>query len=236
MKKQRSASPSQAIVSSTSSARAISMISRRFSSSSGLGPMVGEVAVGHPVVRHRVEPQLVEQPPDHGPRPCRGPHQRGTAELDASASISLTPRPELLVDVGVLDRPAAGRLADPVLDWVADTLGAGVAGEHDRPLPDQLRPRCRTWGCARRCASRPRRALRADEPVEHLRHDHPRVDDGSALGHHPAAVPPAISGACSRMSRPRPIRSSDTRLPARPASRARRPGRSVRGVPVDWSG
>ena len=88
---------------------------------------------------------------------------------------------ELLPDVDLLERAAAGRVSEPGLDLRLDVADAGVAGERQRPLADQLHTgvglgvvRGGDHGAAVELA-------RADQVVEHLGCDHAGVDHGGAL-------------------------------------------------------
>ena len=68
MKKQRSASPSQAMPRSAPVERTRSMISRRLLLQQWVGFVVGELAVGLEVHLLEVEPSLSQDRPDHRPR------------------------------------------------------------------------------------------------------------------------------------------------------------------------
>ena len=90
MKKQRSASPSQAMVSSTSSARAVSMISRRFSSSSGLGPMSGKLPSATQLLVTGSSPSSSNSGPTMGAAMPWAASARMRRGLTRSASMSLS--------------------------------------------------------------------------------------------------------------------------------------------------
>ena len=189
MKKQRSASPSQAMPRSAPLERTRSMISRRFSSSSGFGSWSGNSPSGSKYISSRSSGELLEDRPDHRPgHPVAAvdddlhrPHLRRVDEGERVLA-------ELVPDVDLLEasrrrapwpRPAsisALHVADP-----------GVAGERQGALADQLHPgvglRVVRGGDHRAAVE----LARADQVVEHLGRDHAGVEDGRALDDHPVA-------------------------------------------------
>ena len=191
MKKQRSASPSQAIPRSAPVSSTRSMISLRFSGSSGLGSWSGKLPSGRPVGLDQLQLQALQQRADHRPghavaavdddlqRPGRGAHDVGVDELQRR-------RLKLRVEVDLLERAARDVLAGwrlPVggglqfcLDRAADVLDAGVARQREGPLAQELRARVAGWivrGGAHQSAVQ---LARADEVVEHLATDLPGID------------------------------------------------------------
>ena len=120
-------------------------------------------------------------------------------------------------------RAAAGRLAEPGFDLGLDVADPGVAGERQRALADQLHPGV-GLGVVRGGDHRAAVELaRADQVVEHLGRDHARRRSRSRPRRSgPRAARAAIAGAVSRMSRPSPTRSSLGCLPrSRPSTRAK---------------
>ena len=93
----------------------------------------------------------------------------------------------LVPDVDLLERAAARRLAEPSLDLGLDFADPGVAGERQRPLADQLHPgvglRVVRGGDHRAAVE----LARADQVVEHLGGDHAGVEHRRALEDHPVA-------------------------------------------------
>ena len=191
MKKQRSASPSQAIPRSAPSLRTLSITKRRFSGSSGFGSWPGNDAVRHPVRRdqlERVEP--LEDRPDHlaGHAVAAVEH-----ELERPDRGGVDERQGALAergrDVDVLDRPGrAGGLGQPLGDERADVADPGVARQGQRALAHELGAGV-GLRVVRGGAHQPAvEVARADEEVEHLGPDHPGVEHVGALGDHAVAV------------------------------------------------
>ncbi len=234
MKKQRSASPSQAMPRSAPVSRTRSMISLRFSGKQRVGLVVGEVAVGRPVGLDQLELEALQQRPDHRSghavaavdddlqRPGRRAHNVRVDELQRRRSE--TPR---------RDRPPRGCRARPARRLAAARRRRlavrfrscdGRPGCRSRPTarapPRAAASRPCSWlDCARRCTSarRPARAIRRGsrasrfQPARRRSHRHrlragPRDSEPTA---------PGRSGACRSRA---PTRSCDTGLPASPPS------------------
>ena len=156
-----------------------------------VGLVVGELAVGLPVGRDQLEPaDPLEDRPDHRPRhpvaavehDLERPDRRGVDERQR-------PLGELAVDVDLLDAPGrAGGVAEPLGHERADVADPRVARQRERALAHELRPRVRLRVVRRRAHQPAVERARADEEVEHLGPDHPRVEHVRALGDHPVAV------------------------------------------------
>ena len=188
MKKQRSASPSQAIPRSAPlGAHPLDdhppvLLQQR------VRLVVGELAVGLEVHLLQLERQLLQDRPDHRPgHPVAAVdddlHRLHLGRVDEGEGVGA----ELVPDVDLLERAAAGRVAEAGFDLGLDVADAGVAGERQRPLADQLDPGV-GLGVVRGGDHRAAVELaRADQVVEHLGRDHAGVEHGRALGDQPVA-------------------------------------------------
>src|SRR3954463_12230948 len=135
MKKQRSASPSQAMPRSAPVSRTLAITNSRFSGSSGfgswggepparlpeggqgLGLVVGELAVRLPVGRHELERKLLQDRPDHRAGHAVAAVDDDLERLDRRRVDDLQRAAvEVGVDVDLLVRPAARGVAEAVLD------------------------------------------------------------------------------------------------------------------------
>ena len=213
MKKQRSASPSQAMPSSAPVSPSLSMMKRRFSSSSGFGSWSGELAVRLPVGAHLLEREAVEQRPDH-----RAGHAVATVEHHLPGrDPARVDEGERVLAEGVahvlgrdLPRPLRGRAGLAGGHDLAQLADARVAGERERAALHELRARVGRR-VVRGGAHEPAVELaRADRPVQLLGPDHPDVDHVAPSSAMPRAYSAAMLGAESRMSRPSPTVSSST--------------------------
>ena len=151
--------------------------------------MVGEVAVGLPVIRRQVEAELGEDRPAH-----RAGHAVPAVAYDAQRldRARVDELQDLLAiageDVDLLGGPAAGRVAQALLDQPADVLDPAVAGQRERAALDQLRAGV-GLRVVRGGAHEPAvEVARADQVVEHLGPDLAGVEDVRALGDHALAV------------------------------------------------
>jgi hypothetical protein len=145
--------------------------------------VVGELAVRHEVHLLQLQRQLFEDRADHRPaHPVAAvdddPHRLHVGGVDEGERVRL----ELLPDVDLLGRAAAGRLAEAGFDLRPDVADPGVAGERQRPLADQLHPGVGlrvVGGGDHRAAVE---LARADQVVEHLGGDLPGFEHLCALG------------------------------------------------------
>ena len=151
--------------------------------------MIGKVAVGLPVGLDQIEPEPLEQRADHRPGHAVAAVDHDPQRLDHARVDEVQGRPlEVLSDVDLLDRPAAGRLAEAGLDLGPDVPDAGVARQRDRASPDELGAGV-ALGVVRGGAHQPAVELaRADQVVEHLGRDLAGVEHGRALAAHALAV------------------------------------------------
>ena len=197
------------------------MMNRRFSSSSGFGSWSGNSPSGTQYISTRSSASRSRSGPTIGPAIPLPPSTTTLSGLtlrrvDERERVGV----EVVVDVDLLDRAAAGRVAEPGFDLAPDVADPGVAGERQRPLADQLDPgvglRVVRGGDHRAAVE----LARADQVVEHLGGDHAGVEDGRALGDEPVAHRGRHLRRLSRMSRPRPTRSSLGWLAAQPAEHA----------------
>ena len=183
MKKQRSASPSQAIPRSAPLDLTRSMIIRRFSSSSGFGSWSGNSPFGDEVHLLQLQRQPLEDRADHRTaHPVAAVdddlHRLDVVGVDEGERVGV----EFVPDVDLLGRAAAGRLAEAGFDLRLDVADAGVAGERQRPLADELHAGV-GLGVVRGGDHRAAVELaRADQVVEHLGRDLAGVEDRRALG------------------------------------------------------
>ena len=191
MKKQRSASPSQAIPRSAPSLSTRSITKRRFSGSSGFGSWSGNSPSGSQQYGiSSSAAQRLEDRSDHRPRhPVAAvehdPQRPDRGRVDERERAA----PELRADVDLLAAPRlAVRLAHARDDERADVADAGVARQRERALAHELGPGVRLRVVRRRAHEPAVEPARADEEVEHLRPDHPGVEHVGALGQHPVAV------------------------------------------------
>ena len=155
-----------------------------------VGLVVGELAVGLPVVRdelERVEP--LEHGADH-----RARHAVAAVEHDLQrAHGRRVDEPqrrflELGVDVDVLRAARRRRVAQPVREQPADVADAGVARQRHGAALDQLRARVGLRVVRGRAHQPAVEVARADEVIEHLRADHPGVEHVRALGDQALAI------------------------------------------------
>ena len=189
MKKQRSASPSQAIPSSAFSSDHLVHDELAVLGQERVGLVIREAPVGLEIRLDQVEPEAVEDRPDHRPgHPVatvdHHPHGLDRGRVDELERRLL----ELLIQRHVLDRAAAGRLAESGFDLGPDIADPGVAGKRDRPALDQLGTgialRVVRGGAHESAVEVPR----PDEVIEHLGADLAGIEDRCALRHHAGAV------------------------------------------------
>ncbi len=140
MKKQRSASPSQAMPRSACVSRTFLMMNSRFSGSSGLGSWSGNSPSGTQYVGTSSRGKLLEDRADHRAGHAVPAVQDDLQRLDLGRVDGLQRAGvEGLVDVDLLEAPAAAGFSEPVLDVGLDLVEAAVAGERDAALLDHLR-------------------------------------------------------------------------------------------------
>ena len=190
MKKQRSASPSQAMPRSAPSLADLADDELAVLGQQRVGLVVGELAVGLPVGGDELEPgQALEDRADH-----RARHAVAAVEHDLGGSdrarVDEAQRGvlELGVDVDVLGAAPAGRVREALGEQPRDVADAAVAAQRHRAALDELRARVRLR-VVRGGAHQPAVELaRADEVIEHLGADHPGVEHVRALRGHALAV------------------------------------------------
>ena len=220
MKKQRSASPSQAMPRSAPVAlhplhdHPPVLLQQR------VGLVVGELAVGREVHLLQLERQLRRRiGPTIGP-PIPLPPSTTTfigltlARIDEGEGVGA----ELLPDVDLLEGTAARGVAEAGLDLRPDVADPGVAGERQRPLADQLDAGVGlriVGGGDHRAAVE---LAGADQVVEHLGRDHAGVEHRRPLEDHPVAQ----LGGHRRRGQPHVAPEPDPQL-GRPACRAAAP-------------
>ena len=194
MKKQRSPSPSQAMPRSAPVSSTLSMMNSRFSGSSGLGSWSGKLPSGVQYVSMTSIGRRSKQRADHRPGHAVAAvdddlHRPDVRRVDDAQRRLL----EGVVDVDLLDGAAAGWVRFAV-EAVARARARACSpmplspAERDRALLDELRAGVGlrvVRGGAHQAAVE---LARADEPVEHLGADLPRVDDRRALADHAVAV------------------------------------------------
>ncbi len=228
MKKQRSASPSQAIPRSAPLARTRSMISRRFSSSSGFGSWSGNSPSGSKYISSSSSPSLARIGPTIGPAiplppstttfigATRAGSMKESAWARNSSQMSTSSK-----------RAAARRRAQPGFDLGPDFADPGVAGERQRALAHQLHAGVGlrvVGGGDHRAAVE---LARADQVVEHLGRDHAGVEHASRPRRSGRRAAPPPSPARSAACRGRARSAARRRLAAQPRrARGRRRGRS----------
>ncbi len=145
--------------------------------------VVGEVAVGDPVGGGQLDRELVEHRADHL---AGHPVAAVDDDLQRLQGVDVDeregPLAELGRDVDAFTVAAAGSVAEPGEDQVADRGDPGVAGESQRALADELHTGV-GLGVVRRGDHGPAVELPlADHEIEHLRADHPGIEHVSALG------------------------------------------------------
>ena len=225
MKKQRSASPSQAMPRSAPLGAHLVDDEAAVLLEQRVRLVVGELAVRHPVGGDEVEPELVEQRADH-----RAGHAVAAVDddlqrlhvvrVDEGECRSL----EVLVDVDLLERAAARRVAE-IAGRALDLVDVARARRLARP---SSRP-CRPSDCARRCTSARRRgrASRRANRASRCRpcRRPPRARPRRSALRDSGRPAPARSGACRD-----PGRSGRRRARGRTRgrSRTRRRRRSAR--------
>ena len=188
MKKQRSASPSQAMPRSAPVERTRSMIIRRFSSSSGFGSWSGNSPSGTKYIFSSSSGSRSRIGPIIGPPIPLPPSTTTFIGLTASGSMKPSAWARYSSQMSTSSSCAvARRVAEPGLDRRPDFGDPGVAGERQRALADELHAgvglRVVRGGHHRAAVEVPR----ADQVVEHLGGDHPGVDHLGALEDHPVA-------------------------------------------------
>ena len=221
------------------------MISRRFSSSSGFGSWSGNSPFGVKYISSRSSGSRSRIGPTIGPAMPLPPStttfigftlvgsmkERAWARNSSQTSTSSSAPPP-----GAWPRPASISVPD-----VAD---AGVAGERQRPLADQLDAGVGLGvvrGGDHGAAVEP---ARADQVVEHLRRDHAGVEHGGALEDqavaqlrrhrrrgqpHVAAEPdPQLAGLLAAQPRQHPGEGAADRVRRRLVHLARRRARGCR--------
>ena len=188
MKKQRSASPSQAIPRSAPLSRTRSMISAPVLRQQRVGLVVGELAVGLEVHLLEVEAEPAQVGPTIGPAMPLPPSTTTFIGLTFAGSMKESVWARYSSQTSTSSkRPAAGRVAEPGLDLAPHVADPGVARERQRPLADQLHPGVGlgvVGGGDHRAAVE---LARADQVIEHLGGDHAGVEDGGALEDQPVA-------------------------------------------------
>ena len=230
MKKQRSASPSQAIPRSAPAASTRSMMNWRFSGSSGLGSCSGKFPSGVQQVSIRSSPKPLQQRPGDGAGHPVAAVDDDLQGLDHRRVDELEDRlVELRVEVDLLDRAFAEGLGQTGFDHAADVLDAAVAGQRDRALAHELcagvglrvvRGRAHQAAVERRASRRGSRASRCQPGLRRAR-SRPRPAGRRGI----ARRARGRSGACRARGR----RAARRRACLRdPRARARRHGRSAR--------
>ena len=191
MKKQRSASPSQAIPRSAPSRATLSMMNCRFSGSSGLGSWSGKSPSGVQYVSTRSSAEPLEQRADHRAGHAVAAVDDDLQRLDRSRVDELAARragtPRRCRPPRPSRRP--GGSPSPVLDHRGGCPGC-------RESPDSaIAPRSTSFAPVYACGlceavhiRPPSRLARADEEVEHLGADLADVEHVRALGDHALAV------------------------------------------------
>ena len=188
-----------------------------------VGLVIGELPVGLPVGLDQIEPEPLEQRPDHRPGHAVAAvddhlQRRDHVRIDERQRGLL----ELVHDRDLLHRAAAGGIAEAGVDPVPNVGDPGVARQRERAAPDELRPGV-TLGVVRGGAHQAAvEVMRADQEVQHLGRDLAGVEHGRRprCRSRPDR-PSASSGAVRRMSRPRPSRSSPVGLPSSVGDHAR---------------
>ena len=223
MKKQRSASPSQAMPRSAPVERTRSMISPPVLLQQRVRLVVGELAVGLEVHLLQLQRQLFAgSAPTIGPPMPLPPSTHDLHRLDRAGSMkpSAWARNSSQMSTSSSE-PPPGASPSP-----ASIVARGRRRSRRRRRA-AARPRgrasrrCRPSGCATRSPSRRRRAP-ASRPGGRASRWRPCP---ASITVAPSTIIPsrssaAIFGAVSRMSRPRPIRSSPRRLVAQPCQDA----------------
>ncbi len=163
--------------------------------------------------------QLLEDRPDHRPGHAVAAVEHDLQRPDPRRVDQLQrARLELGVDVDLLDpaRPPRRRLAEALLDQAPHLADPAVARQRQRAALDQLRARV-GLRVVRGGAHQPAVEIaRADEVIEHLGADHPRVEHVRALGHHAVAVARRELGRGEAHVAP----EADAQLARRPARQA----------------
>ena len=224
MKKQRSASPSQAIPRSAPLERTRSTISRRFSSSSGFGSWSGNSPSGSKYISSRSRPSLRGSGrPSARPSRCRR-RRRPSSAAPSAGSMKESAWARYSSQMSTSSKePPPGAWPRPASISRLDVADPGVAGERQRPLADQLDPgvglRVVRGGDHRAAVE----LARADQVVEHLGRDHAGVEHRRALEDqavaHARPPSPARSAACRGRARPAARRAACPR--SRPRTRAK---------------
>ena len=213
MKKQRSASPSQAMPSSAPSDEHLVDDEPAVLLEQRVGLVVGELAVGRPVGLDLVDRQLVEQRAAHRARhpvaavehDLQRRHRGRIDEGERVAPGRARRRPRCSTAPG----SPAGSPGSPPVTRSRSSPMPGVAGQRERAAPDQLGAGVGLRVVRGRAHQAAVELARADGPVEHLGAHHPDVEHRRALVAHARArsARPA-PGAVRRMSRPSASRSS----------------------------
>ena len=159
------------------------MIICRFSSSSGFGSWSGNSPFGLEVHLLQLERRACSRiGPTIGPAMPLPPSTTTFIGFTLAGSMKESAwASELLPDVDLLEGAAARAPAQPGFDLGLDVADAGVAGERQRALADQLHPGVGlgvVGGGDHRAAVE---LARADQVVEHLGRDHAGVEHGRAL-------------------------------------------------------
>ena len=188
MKKQRSASPSQAMPRSAPTRLHLGDDLAPVHLEEGVRPLVGELAVGLEMHHLEVEAICSQDRPDHRSRHSVAAvdddlHRLHPLEVDEGDGLGAIVVP----DVDLLERPAARAVPEPRLDLTPDLVDPGFAGERQGSLAQQLDAGV-ALRVVRRRDHRPAVELpRPDQVVEHLGRDHPRIEHRRALDDHAVA-------------------------------------------------
>ena len=183
-KKQRSASPSNATPKSAFSSSVFRMMNSRFSGSSGFGSWFGKLPSGSKKQvtasigsRSSTGGSIAPAMPFAASITMRSGLIASTSTNDSTRSTNAGQTSASLTVATALDRAEVGERA------VADVEQARVAADGERAAPDDLHPRVLLRVVRGGDGDAALQPELADRAVEHLRADHPDVDDvGARVG------------------------------------------------------
>ena len=238
MKKQRSASPSQAMPRSAPVSADLVDDEAAVLLEQRVGLVVGELAVRLPVGALLLEREAGRGSGRPSGRPCRCRRRaRPSCGLIASGSMkpsaSLAERRRAMSSVVISPGSSAGGPGSPSITRSRSSPMPESPGQRERAALDELRARV-GLRVVRGGAHQPAVELaRADRPVEHLGADHPDVEHvGALVGDAARVLRRPCAGADRRMSRPRrSVSSLRQACPGAPRAPARTRARCGRRAP-----
>ena len=188
MKKQRSASPSQAMPRSAPAGAHPVFDQLAVLRQQWVRLVVGELSVGLEVHLVQLQPQAAQAGADHRPRHAVAAVDDDLQRLDrVGVNERERVRSVFVPDVDLLEGAAAGGGAKSGFDLAPHIADAGFTRQGQRPLADELDAGVglRVVGGGHHGAAV--QLARADQVVEHLGRDHARVEHRRALEDQPVA-------------------------------------------------